>query len=643
MQRRDLCTDHDDPPSPPSDNDSPLEEEELNLDANTTLKTTLKPRWEDLMTAHIDIKQPLTLPPTTLHPFTRKPLPCPFNPHSWLRALQNYPNRAASHAILNAIRQGARICFNPTPTSTFTSPSSIGSDNLPLPPGREDEAITFVDNELQADITNGRRIGPFDPHLTPFTNYRLSPCGVATKKHSTKLRLIHHLSWPRPPGTSRHRAGPDSVNGNITELDCKLTTFDDAIKLINQHRNQQSHLHMIKIDIKAAYRCIPVNPIDQPLLALQWRNKIYFDLALTFGGRSSCSIWEVFATAIDWIIQDKCPSIRDRLLHYIDDFFGLTIGTKEAATLTLQQILAILALLGVPISAEKVEGPARILSFLGITIDLDANQIRLDETKLSATKALIKQWLNRTTCTLKELDSLAGSLYWTTKVVRGGRTFLRRIVDEKCKRIIIANRKRGPQPISEETREDLRWWDRFLTKFNGVTAIPDSEWTPGSPSPDNNPKAWTLATDACADGFGARWNNHYISGQWTAHQRQLAQRDKGLAISTLELAAIVIAANTWGKQWQGKRILIECDNTAAVSAINTGSCHNQLLMSLTRELWYVCCRFEFELRAVHIPGLTNIDADLLSRNRIDLFLQRHPSLTFFNSVPAMPNSLPSVL
>lgn len=591
------------------------------------------------MTASIHTNQPLTLPPASLHPITNKPLPCPFKALHWLTALQRYPNRAASHAILMAIRQGARICFNPTTTSTTSSPSSSESENLRLPAGREQEAETFVDSELSSDVLAGRRIGPFPPHSAPFPHYRLSPCGVVTKKHSQKLRLIHHLSWPRPRYAPKHLAGPDSINGNITALECKLSNFDDALRLINQHKSQLSQMHLIKIDIKSAYRCIPTHPDDQPLLGLQWREQLYFDLALTFGGRSSCSIWEVFATAIDWIIQDKCPSIRSRLIHYIDDFFGITIGSKATAELTLKQILLVLDFLGVPVSAEKVEGPARILTFLGILIDLDKQEVRLDGTKLTATKELVQHWLSRTTCTIKELDALVGTLFWTTKVVRGGRTFLRRLVDSKCKR--IANRKRGPQPIEAEIQADLQWWNRFLSNFNGIAMLPETEWTPGSTSPTNTPQNWTLSTDACGDGFGARWNNLYIAGQWSQHQLKLTTRKRGLAISTLELAALTIAALTWGQQWRGKRILIECDNEGAVTAINTGSCRNPLLMDLTRELWFICCRFEFELRAIHVPGLSNVDADLLSRNCVSLFLQRHPSNNFSRADPVMPSSLPS--
>ena len=44
-----------------------------------------------------------------------------------------------------------------------------------------------------------------------------------------------------------------------------------------------------KVDIKSAYRIVPMHPSDKPdkhLLGMQWRGKFYVDLALPFGLRS---------------------------------------------------------------------------------------------------------------------------------------------------------------------------------------------------------------------------------------------------------------------------------------------------------------------------------------------------------------------
>jgi len=62
-------------------------------------------------------------------------------------------------------------------------------------------------------------------------------------------------------------------------------------------------------------------------------------------------------------------------------------------------------------------------------------------------------------------------------------------------------------------------------------------------------------------------------------------------------------------------------------------------MELVRELWFTSCAHLFEIRSVHIPGVLNVDADDLSRGRIQSFLSRNPTA---DSLPT-PTRLPKCL
>ena len=52
---------------------------------------------------------------------------------------------------------------------------------------------------------------------------------------------------------------------------------------------------MAKIDIKNAYRNIPVHPSDRHLLGMEWQNQLYVDGALPFGLRSAPKIFNTIA------------------------------------------------------------------------------------------------------------------------------------------------------------------------------------------------------------------------------------------------------------------------------------------------------------------------------------------------------------
>ena len=86
-----------------------------------------------------------------------------------------------------------------------------------------------------------------------------------------------------------------------------------------------------------------------------------------------------------------------------------------------------------------------------------------------------------------------------------------------------------------------------------------------------------------------------------------------LDISSLELLTIVVALKLWGPCWTGLRITGRGDNEAAVTVVNTGRCRNPFMNSCLREICYNAATHEFEVCAVHIPGVSNPFADLLSR------------------------------
>lgn len=79
--------------------------------------------------------------------------------------------------------------------------------------------------------------------------------------------------------------------------------------------------------------------------------------------------------------------------------------------------------LGVPVADGKVEGPETSLIFLGILLNTVAMELRLLDKKL------IVQWQHKRSCTKRELLSLIGQLQHACRVVRPGRTFLRRMID----------------------------------------------------------------------------------------------------------------------------------------------------------------------------------------------------------------------
>ena len=148
----------------------------------------------------------------------------------------------------------------------------------------------IVHQKLKAEIELGRIAGPFsDP---PFHNLQCSPIGLVPKQEPNKYRLIHHLSFP---------AG-QSINDYIDKDLCVVhyASFDKAVALAAQF---EEGAWLAKVDIKSAFRLLPVSPVDYELLGFKFEGMYYFDWYLPKGCSISCSLFEKFSTFLEFRVK----------------------------------------------------------------------------------------------------------------------------------------------------------------------------------------------------------------------------------------------------------------------------------------------------------------------------------------------------
>ena len=142
---------------------------------------------------------------------------------------------------------------------------------------------------------------------------------------------------------------------------------------------------------------------------------------------------------MEWIIRTQLyvPLIT----HYVDDTF-IANRTEQLCARDLASTKAGMAELGVPDAADKTERPATALTYLGIRIDSVDMSISLDASRLASLLELLDQWCARTTCFIRQLRSLIGTLQLATYVVRHGRTFLQHLRDSRCTRGLLSPTRR---------------------------------------------------------------------------------------------------------------------------------------------------------------------------------------------------------
>lgn len=448
----------------------------------------------------------------------------------------------------------------------------------------------IIDNEIEKEVSAQRLLGPFDS--PPMPNLQCSGVGVVAKK-TGGWRMIMHLSAP----TSR------SINDGIDKEDFTLryATIDDAVRLIH---GLGSKAELAKIDIKSAFRTIPIRYEDRELLGIHWRGKFYIDCCLPFGLRSAPFIFNQYAEALEWILRNNY--FITNIIHYLDDFLLVGRPESEDCAQALHLMLHVCRLLGFPIAENKVEGPTPLITFLGILIDTVKMELRLPSDKLEALLLLLQQWQHKKKVTKRELLSLIGKLSFAAKVIPAGRIFLRRLIDLSTSVKKLHHRI----SVTASARADIKWWQDFLPGWNGVSLMLQADWESAADL--------QLHTDASGTlGFGAYFKGAWISGRWS--EEQLTR-----SIQWKELFAIVVAAATWGHMWQRKKIRVYCDNQSIVHAWQAKTPKNTALTQLCRTLFFLAAKNNFNLFLKHLPGITNQIADALSRQQVHRFRQLAP-------------------
>ena len=154
------------------------------------------------------------------------------------------------------------------------------------------------------------------------------------------------------------------------------------------------------------------------------------------------------------------------VLHYLDDYLFTGDPSTSECEDVLQLALDLCERLGVPVAEEKVEGPETSLVFLGIVVDTEARDLRLPVKKLIRLRALIMQWQHKKACTKRELLSIIGQLQHACKVVRPGRSFLRRMTNLSMQ----AKEMHHHLQLNAAFRY-LQWCATFLVEWNGVNMM----------------------------------------------------------------------------------------------------------------------------------------------------------------------------
>jgi len=164
---------------------------------------------------------------------------------------------------------------------------------------------------------------------------------------------------------------------------------------------------------------------------MYWQGSYYYDKVLPFGLRSAPYLLISFQRPLNGSCNKCAISF---VCHILDDFVIVqpaadSSSTSEDFQQNLSSMLLTLKKLGIPVAADKTQGPCTCLEFMGIILDSVRMEARLTPDRVERIRTSLIGFKSRKSCTLRELQSLIGSLNFACRVVPPGRPFLQRMIE----------------------------------------------------------------------------------------------------------------------------------------------------------------------------------------------------------------------
>ena len=382
-----------------------------------------------------------------------------------------------------------------------------------------------------------------------------------------------------------------------------LDGLDDLIEIMKFFRIDLSTLpHLLKVDVNAAYRRVPVNAEDRwaAHVAFQHLGTTYIagHLAMPFGATSSVFAWDRIGAAIVCICR---VVLKIPVLRYVDDLFSAE--RPECVVHARDCIVRLIrALLGADSVSEDKVSSGLPLEILGVTVDAD-----LDGVAFWPSEKKVSKWSSEIAAALasKQLlrgpgKKLAGKLSWSAQYVfqRLGRAMLRPLYN-------IGRGVSWSAPIESA----LAWWQQVLE----LQIHQHRRWV----LPDTRPVQLLCDARGSPPRLAAVVYTHDGRSFYTDMEPPQALLDFFLTrgdsqIAGLELAAIALGLCTFGEHFVGQKVRVWSDNCVSECATRRGSAkawdHNQIVHSL----WTKAAALKCYMRVDRVPTELNI-SDLPSR------------------------------
>jgi len=323
-------------------------------------------------------------------------------------------------------------------------------------------------------------------------------------------------------------------------------------------------------DFSSFYRQFPLSREASDLVGFYWPFEagdglgpgFFRDARLPFGLSTApamaCGFSAHFAQVLAARVRRRWGNHTPwSLLVYIDDVC-IAAKSMDLCAAIRRMAYALAAELGLGFNSEKAAPIRQRQVVLGILVDTDKQMVSISEDRRCRLLRFIRNLLEEQAVSKQQIRRAAGRLTWVSAVIPASRVRVRSLW------AMLSDRFRTAPTLPKEVRSDLKWW---LPKLRDL-AVGERLW------PDFRRMA-VLAVDSSGLDDGGSGAVLLIGSavrvaKWRWPKRLLTQFRRGDSSMLRELAGVQWSVQRWRRWVVGRPLLVVCDNSSTVFALNAG-------------------------------------------------------------------------
>lgn len=460
-------------------------------------------------------------------------------------------------------------------------------------------------------------------------------------KPNGSLRIIVDMSGPRDedswvPGWIYSPTLPGAVNSTIdpAQFPTRMSSLKIFIRMLFSVGRGAV---VCKIDWKDAYKHIRVCDEDLKLQLIQFAGRLFVELKLVFGARSSPGLFDGVSDVIrDLAILDS-DILPTMVTKHLDDV--LAVGSDQPGDPVykfFESYVALAAELGVrlpPVNVDrdKIQSPHTTVVALGMMFDTCSWEVKCPELKLGRILHVVRQGLAEGCLSAAELHSLIGQLQDKLFMLEGARFHM----GELYRLVDVDQSPEDMVKLTGEARAMLRWWFGSLHAtawFSPIRHPEEKIWPPlGAEVVDTDAAGGSLINLRAGVGVFLP-NGQWAWFPWPRWLQAGWPGPEGRALNaqmlTLELCGPLVALAVGAAALCNKAVRFRIDNMSAVYAWRKGcSTKDRLASTLVKAIYDLGRRLNCDIFITKVARCSTkgaLAADLLSKGDIRAFYDLCP-------------------